>query len=95
MNKFQALAARVAETRKKFDQRADDLALRVDGFDSRANEVFEKHEAALTEAEGDMKDLDDALRDMAGGNNPPQGERGEEGSAASSTASFQPGGDRG
>jgi hypothetical protein len=94
VNKFQALAARVAETRKKFDQRADDLALRVDSFDSRANEVFEKHESALTQAEGDMKDLDDALRDMAGGNNPP-GERGEEGSAASSTATFQPGGDRG
>jgi len=94
VNKFQALAARVAETRKKFDARADDLALRVDRFDSRANDVFEKHEASLTAAEKDMKDLDDALRDMTGGNNPP-GERDErEGSPASSAASFQ-GGDNG
>ena len=90
MNKFQTVAARVAETRKKFDQRADDLLRRVDQFDSRANEVFEKHEATLTASEKDMRDLDEALRDMEGGNNPPE----EEGSGGTPSTSFQ-GGERG
>jgi len=91
VSKFLNLAARVAETRKKFDQRADDLALRVDRFDSRANDVFEKHETALTAAERDMVALDDALRELEGGNSPP----GEEGSTDSSTGTFRAGGERG
>lgn len=70
MSKLSELAARIAKTHKLVDDRADQLAKRLDGFEPVANGVFDKHNAMLDQAEAGFKELEDSIRDLAGANSP-------------------------
>jgi septation ring formation regulator EzrA len=72
--KFSELAARVARTRKAWDERADKLGKRLDELDPKAEAAFAKHESDLDAAETGIKSMEDAVRDLVGGNNPPKGD---------------------
>jgi hypothetical protein len=71
MNKFAELAAKSAALRKSLDDRADSLMKRMDAIPTLADAAFAKHETALDEAEGGIKAMEDALRDLAGHNGAP------------------------
>lgn len=70
MSKLSELAQRIAKTHKAIDERADQLAKRMDGFEPVADGVFAKHNAMLDEAESGFKELEDSIRDLAGANGP-------------------------
>ena len=72
MNKFAELAAKSAALRKSLDDRADSLMKRMDAIPTLADAAFAKHETALDEAEGGIKVMEDALRDLAGHNGAPK-----------------------
>lgn len=72
MNKFAELAAKSAALRKSLDDRADSLMKRMDAIPTLADAAFAKHETALDEAEGGIKAMEDALRDLAGHNGAPK-----------------------
>lgn len=71
MNKFSELAARSAALRKSLDERADKLAARFDAFPAAADAAFAPHEALADETERGFKEMEDALRDLAGHNGGP------------------------
>lgn len=71
MNKFSELAARSAAMRKSLDERADKLAARFDAFPAMADAAFAPHEALADETERGFKEMEDALRDLAGHNGAP------------------------
>lgn len=72
MNKFAELAAKSAALRKSLEDRADSLMERMDTIPTLADAAFAKHEAALDEAEGGIKAMEDAMRDLAGHNGAPK-----------------------
>lgn len=70
MSKLSELAQRIAKTHKSIEDRADRLGKRMDAFEPIADQVFDKHEAALDQAEAGFKELEDSIRDLAGANGP-------------------------
>lgn len=67
-SKMQIAAQMVAERKKALDDRAQALIDAMPGFDSRANQAFEKHEDVLAGAEADFKAMEEMLHDMEGSN---------------------------
>jgi hypothetical protein len=70
MNKFQVIADGMATRRKAWDQRADALLTRMAALDPVAELAFAGHEAKLAEAEAGFREMESAVRDLAGGNGP-------------------------
>jgi hypothetical protein len=61
VDKFAALAAKVARSRKALDARADKLSARLDAFDTKVDTTFNKHESTLDDAEYGIDALDASL----------------------------------
>ena len=86
--KLRELAASMAARKKAWDARAEDLMAGLDKLDQRAGVAFGKHEQQLAAAEAGFRDMEDAVRDLEGANNPPSE---EEASAGSPNTSFRAG----
>jgi membrane protein involved in colicin uptake len=92
MSKFKELAGLIRDDLKDFDAQATELMAKREKVRARAGAVFAKHHEAQDEVLAGLTAMDDALRDLEGGNGAPKD---EEGSTDTSKASFQSGGERG
>jgi len=82
MNKFQTIADGMSRRRKAWDERADKLLAAMAALDGPAEQAFTAHESKLAEAEEGFKEMQESVRDLAGGNNPPKGSTVSVGSSA-------------
>lgn len=74
-NKFQFIAQGMATRRKAWDERADKIIAGMAALDPVAEGAFLAHEEKILEAETGFKSMQDAVRDLTGGNGgpPPSG----------------------
>lgn len=86
--KLSELADRMKRTRANLDKRADEMLARMDEVEKKAAGAFDGQHGQLDKIEAGLKEIEDAVHDLEGSNNPPD----EEGSTASSST-FQ-GGER-
>ena len=70
-SKFSELAERMQKVRKGWDQRADNIMEGMSALEARGNAVFDKHDGALAQAEKGFAEMEAAVRDLEGSNNPP------------------------
>lgn len=90
-SKFKELAERMQSVRKGWDQRADNIMEGMTALEKRGDAVFGKHEGALASAEQGFAEMEAAVRDLEGSNNPPS-EKAGSGDTAGSFPKDQSGG---
>lgn len=73
LSKFKTLASAIADRRKAWETRADAILSALPALDKQAEAAFTLHENTLAQQEADFKEMEDAVRDLAGGNGGPLG----------------------
>lgn len=68
LSKLSALADRMSSTVQAWDARADKIMAGVLKLEPMAESAFTAHETKLAEAEAGFKSMQDAVRDLTGGN---------------------------
>jgi hypothetical protein len=71
LSKFQELAKTVRDTRKNFDEQADELLAEHDDLRREGEMEFARYRDHHKQVRTDIQAMRDMLSDMQGGNNPP------------------------
>ena len=85
-SKFKELATGVKQDMANFDQQATELLARRENIRRRGETVFARHRDNLTELEGGLDAMEEALHDLEGSNS-----KNGEGSGDTSDSSFSKG----
>lgn len=80
--KLKELAERMRETRRQWDDQADQLLAGMDKLEARGRAAFEGHAAALSAAEAGFKEMEAAVRELEGSNSQGNEQEGSGGSGA-------------
>lgn len=86
VGKLKELAERMRETRRQWDDQADQLLKGMDKLEARGRAAFEGHAAALESATEGFKEMEAAVRDLEGSNS-----RGKEEDSGNSGTDFPDG----
>lgn len=65
MSKLQAIADRIKDTKRKLDDEADKLAVKLDGIDKNAPAAFDRGHRFLDAQQADVAAIEDTLRQLS------------------------------